>query len=52
MPPGFVSELNKFQFEAQFDHENIDEGKKLLQKVRKEGETKFRAAIVKVYKNL
>ena len=33
--------FNKFQFEAQFDHENIDEGKKLLQKARKEWETKI-----------
>ena len=33
--------LSKFQFETEFDHENIDEGKRVLQKARTDLETKI-----------
>lgn len=33
--------LSKFQFESEFDHENIDEGRRLLQKARTDLETKI-----------
>ena len=33
--------LSRFQFETEFDHENIDEGKRLLQKARTDLETRI-----------
>ena len=33
--------ISQFQFEAEFDHENIDEGRKLLQKARTDLEIKI-----------
>lgn len=33
--------INKFQFESEFSHENIEEGRKLLQKARTDLENKI-----------